>query len=193
MRAWRSDELSEVIIVEPDVFGDQRGYFLETYQRLRYQDSGIDVTFVQDNLSFSRRGVLRGLHYQLPHEQAKLVHVIKGEIFDVVVDIRRGSPRFGKWVSVVLSEENKRQIFVPAGFAHGFCVLSETAYVLYKCSDFYSPESEGGVLWSDPQLNIEWPIADPLLSDKDAAYPHLKDIPFERLPLLPKTAQGDLG
>lgn len=184
MRMWSSDELSEVIIVEPDVFGDHRGYFMETYQRLRYRDSGIDVSFVQDNLSFSRRGVLRGLHYQFPNEQAKLVQVIKGEIFDVAVDIRKGSPSFGRWTSVILSHENKRQLFVPAGFAHGFCVLSDCAYVLYKCSDYYAPESEEGILWSDPDLGIKWPISNPLLSDKDAAYQYLKDIPRERLPSL---------
>jgi len=182
MRAWRSEVLKEVIIVEPDVFGDQRGYFLETFQKKRYEEAGINVSFVQDNLSFSRKGVLRGLHYQLPHQQAKLVHVIKGEIFDVAVDIRKGSPTFGKWVSIVLSERNKRQVFIPAGFAHGFCVLSDTAYVLYKCSDYYSPQSEGGVVWSDPMLNIPWPIPSPIVSPKDASYPPLKDIPPERLP-----------
>ena len=193
MRAWRSDVLKEVIIVEPDVFGDHRGYFLETFQKKRYEEAGINVSFVQDNLSISRKGVLRGLHYQFPHEQAKLVQVIEGEIFDVAVDIRRDSPSFGKWTSVILSHENKRQLFIPAGFAHGFCVLSDTAYVLYKCSDYYSPESEGGILWSDPELDIQWLISNPLLSDKDAAYPHLKDIPLERLPLLPKSAQGSFG
>ena len=186
MRVWHSDVLKEVIVVEPDVFSDKRGYFMETYQRLRYQDSGIDVTFVQDNLSFSRKGVLRGLHYQFPHEQAKLVQVIQGEIFDVAVDIRKGSPSFGKWISVILSHENKRQLFVPAGFAHGFCVLSDYAYVLYKCSDYYSPQSEGGILWSDPDLGIKWPISNPLLSEKDATYPHLKDVPDKRLPLFPQ-------
>ena len=143
MKVWRAEKLPEVIIIEPDVFEDSRGYFLETYQERRYKESGVRVDFVQDNLSFSRKGVLRGLHCQLPNEQAKLVQVIRGEIFDVAVDIRSGSPTFGKWTSVVLSDENRLQIFVPTGFAHGFFVLSDIAYVMYKCSDYYSPESEG--------------------------------------------------
>ena len=182
MKAWRSEELPEIVIIEPDVFGDGRGYFLESYQEKRYREYGISVKFVQDNLSFSKKGVLRGLHYQLPKEQAKLVQVVKGEIFDVMVDIRKGSPTFGQWTSVVLSDENKRQVFVPTGFAHGFCVLSDTAYVMYKCSDYYTPQSEGGVLWSDPDIGIEWPVRDPILSEKDAAYPVLGEIAEERLP-----------
>ena len=190
MKAWRSDVLKEVIIVEPDVFGDYRGYFLETFQKKRYEEVGINVSFVQDNLSFSRKGVLRGLHYQFPHEQAKLVQVIEGEIFDVAVDIRRNSPSFGKWISIILSHENKRQLYVPAGFAHGFCVLSDTVYVLYKCSDYYSPESEGGILWSDPNLAISWPTQRPILSDKDAVYPCLKEIPEDRLPAYERSAEG---
>ncbi|MBW1994762.1 MAG: dTDP-4-dehydrorhamnose 3,5-epimerase [Deltaproteobacteria bacterium] len=182
MKVWCAENLPEVIIIEPDVFEDGRGYFLETYRANRYGDYGINVKFVQDNLSFSQKGVLRGLHYQLPNEQAKLVQVIQGEIFDVVVDIRKGSPSFGRWSSVVLSGENRRQVFVPAGFAHGFCVLSEIAYVMYKCSDYYAPNSEGGVLWSDPDIRIEWPVKGPILSDKDASYPLLKEIPEDRLP-----------
>ncbi len=177
--------LKGVLIVEPDFFEDHRGYFLETFQENRYRDWGVDARFVQDNLSFSKRGTLRGLHYQEPRQQAKLVQVIRGEIFDVAVDIRRGSPSFGQWTSVRLSDAERRQVFVPCGFAHGFLVLSDTAHVHYKCSDFYSPESEGGVLWSDPDLAINWPVERPLLSEKDMSYQCLKDIPAERLPAMP--------
>jgi len=174
--------IQEIVIVEPDTFEDSRGYFMETYQERRYRELGINVRFVQDNLSYSRKGTLRGLHYQLPHEQAKLVQVIGGKIFDVAVDIRIGSPTYGQWTSVLLSDKNRRQLFVPAGFAHGFCVISESAYVLYKCSDFYSPESEGGVLWSDTDLGIEWPVKEPLISHKDGSLPRLLNIPVDRLP-----------
>jgi len=176
-------EFKEVLILQPDSFSDNRGYFMETYHRERYEQLGIRTSFVQDNLSYSVKGTLRGLHYQYPHGQAKLVQAIRGEIFDVAVDIRLGSPSFGKWVSIVLSEENKRQLYVPAGFAHGFCVLSETALVYYKCSDFYAPKSEGGILWCDPAIGIGWPISDPLLSEKDNAYSSLSDVPEGRLPL----------
>jgi dTDP-4-dehydrorhamnose 3,5-epimerase len=172
-----------VYIVEPQVFFDDRGYFLETYHQRRYAESGINCDFVQDNLSRSVRGTLRGLHYQMEYAQAKLIQVIKGTVFDVVVDIRRGSPGFGQWAGVNLSDENKRQLFVPEGFAHGFCVLSEVADVVYKCSDFYVPEDEGGILWSDPDLAIDWPVEKPLLSDKDSRLPCLADLPPERLPL----------
>ena len=182
MKVWQAERLPEIIILEPDVFEDSRGYFLETYQERRYTECGVNVRFVQDNLSFSTKNVLRGLHYQLPNEQAKLVQVIKGEIFDVAVDIRRGSPTFGQWTSVILSDENRRQIFIPTGFAHGFCVLSEVAFVMYKCSDYYSPDSEGGIMWSDPNIGIEWPVKEPILSAKDATYPLLKEISSERLP-----------
>ena len=156
---------------------------METYHQRRYTESGINCNFVQDNLSRSVRGTLRGLHYQLQQAQAKLIQVIKGVVFDVVVDIRCGSPSFGQWAGVNLSEENKRQLFVPQGFAHGFCVLSEAAEVVYKCTDFYAPEDEGGILWSDPDIAIDWPIANPLLSDKDSRLPYLADVPPERLPL----------
>ncbi len=149
-------ELDGVVVIEPNVFNDQRGYFFETYNQNRYQEIGIKSNFVQDNLSFSKRGTLRGLHYQHPHDQAKLVQVIQGEVFDVVVDIRRESPMFGKWIGQHLSDENKRQIFIPEGFAHGFCVLSETALFHYKCSDFYAPQCEGGIIWSDPDVAIDW-------------------------------------
>lgn len=175
-------ELEGAMIVEPDVFPDDRGYFMETYQQNRYRENGIDVTFVQDNLSYSIKGTLRGLHFQHPHPQAKLVQVLQGEVFDVIVDVRRGSPTFGHWSAVGLSEENHRQLFVPKGFAHGYCVLSDNAVFSYKCSDFYVPECEKGVLWSDPDIGVDWPITTPMLSEKDRRYPILKNIPDEDLP-----------
>jgi dTDP-4-dehydrorhamnose 3,5-epimerase len=175
--------LEGVFIIEPRVFEDTRGYFMETYQRERFREAGIDADFVQDNLSYSLKGTLRGLHYQHPHDQAKLVQVIQGEVFDVAVDIRKGSPSCVQWYGSVLSSEKKRQMFVPTGFAHGFCVLSETAVFTYKCSDYYAPDSEWGVLWSDPDLGIDWPVKKPLVSSKDAALPRLRDVPKERLPL----------
>jgi dTDP-4-dehydrorhamnose 3,5-epimerase len=174
--------LPGVLIIEADVFKDGRGYFMETYHRKRYAEAGIDCPFVQDNLSYSTRGTLRGLHYQYPHDQAKLVQVITGEVFDVAVDIRRGSPAFGQWTGEYLSDKNKRQLFIPKGFAHGFCVLSDTAIFLYKCSNFYAPDSEKGVLYSDPDLAIDWPVNEPILSDKDSKYPRLKDVPGKHLP-----------
>ena len=155
--------LPEILIIEPSVFQDERGFFMETYQQRRYTEAGIESIFVQDNLSRSVRGTLRGLHYQVKHAQAKLIQVIEVTVFDVALDIRRGSPYFGQWTSVHLSDENKRQLFLPEGFAHGFYVLSESAQVVYKCTDFYAAEDEGGVLWSDPTLAIAWPISEPLL------------------------------
>ena len=175
-------ELPGVKIIEPDVFPDSRGYFLETFQEKRYREFGIDVTFVQDNLSYSTMGTLRGLHYQYPHAQAKLVQVLQGEVLDVIVDVRRGSPTFGHWSGIGLSEENHRQLFVPEGFAHGYCVLSDKAVFSYKCSDFYTPECEKGVLWSDPGVGVDWPVKVPVLSEKDAQYPLLKNIPDQDLP-----------
>lgn len=175
-------EIPGVLIIEPKVFGDQRGYFLETFQAERYKDAGIDCNFVQDNLSFSSRGVLRGLHFQIKNPQAKLVQVLKGCVFDVAVDIRPGSPTFGKWTGVELSEENHRQFFIPEGFAHAFCVLSETALFSYKCSDYYNPGDEGGIIWSDPEIGIKWPIKDPVLSNKDSAYTRLSELKPENLP-----------
>jgi len=172
-----------VVIIEPRVFEDARGFFMETYQQRKYAEAGIDCTFVQDNLSCSSRGVLRGLHYQLKHQQATLVQVIRGEAFDVAVDIRTGSPTFGNWIGARLSDKNKRQLFIPQGFAHGFCVISETVLFQYKCSDFYTPNDEGGILFSDPDINIDWPISDPILSDKDKEYPRLKDISPDLLPV----------
>jgi len=174
--------LPEVLLIEPAVFEDRRGFFMETYHRKTYAEAGLDRDFVQDNLTRSVRGTLRGLHYQQPHGQAKLVQAAQGEIFDVAVDIRRGSPRFGKWCGVRLSDRNPRQIYIPEGFAHGFCVLSETALVSYKCTDFYAPSAEGGVLWSDTDLGIAWPVEYPILSDKDAGFTRLRDVPPDRLP-----------
>ena len=170
-------------IIEPEAFHDQRGYFMEIYHKDKYESLGLKKHFVQDNLSYSVRGTLRGLHYQHPHGQAKLVQVIRGEIFDVIADIRWGSPTFGQWMGAGLSDENRRQFYVPEGFAHGFCVLSETALVYYKCSDFYAPDCEGGILWRDPGMGIEWPIPDPLLSEKDRSFPCLRDVPISRLPV----------
>ncbi len=173
--------LSGVLIIEPKIFGDARGFFLETYNQERYREAGIDLDFVQDNLSFSRRGTLRGLHFQNPQAQGKLVYVLEGEVFDVAVDIRKDSPTFGKWLGVTLSSENKRQFYVPPGFAHGFCVTSETALFAYKCTDLYAPEHEGIVLWCDEDLGIDWPTSEPVLSEKDRRAPRLRDIPPEQL------------
>ena len=175
--------LDGVRIIQPDVFGDSRGYFMETYHQKRYGEWGIDTGFVQDNLSCSVEATLRGLHYQHPHSQVKLVSAPEGEIFDVAVDIRRGSPTFGHWTGVRLTGENKLQMYIPRGFAHGFCVLSKKAFVAYKCSDFYAPDSEGGLLWCDPDLGIKWPVETPLLSEKDSKYPYLRNIPPDRLPV----------
>ncbi len=175
--------LPGVLILEPAVFEDKRGFFMETYHQKRFADAGVELSFVQDNLSHSVKGTLRGLHYQLHRAQAKLIQVIQGQIFDVAVDIRRGSPTFGKWTGIQLSGENRRQVFVPPGFAHGFCVASETADVVYKCTDVYAPDDEGGILWSDPDLAIDWPVSRPLLSEKDSQCPCLADIPPEKLPL----------
>ena len=177
-------ELPGVLIVEPKVFPDARGFFVETYNKERYAACGIAADFVQDNLSFSSRGVLRGLHYQNPHAQGKLVYVLQGEVWDVAVDIRPGSPQFGRWTAVTLSSDNKRQFYIPPGFAHGFCVLSDTALFTYKCTDLYHPECDGGIRWDDPDIGITWPVVEPLLSDKDRKQPLLKDVPTGRLPLL---------
>lgn len=167
--------LPGVLVVETRVFSDQRGFFVETYHQQRYWDAGIEMTFVQDNHSHSLKGTLRGLHYQLNHPQGKLVRVVLGEVFDVAVDIRRGSPWFGQWFGEFLSAENKKQMYIPPGFAHGFCVLSEMADFLYKCTDFYHPQDEYGIAWNDPDLAIDWPLAQPILSAKDTALPKLQD------------------
>lgn len=174
--------LPGVWLVEPKVFGDERGFFFETYRAERYAEAGISGPFVQDNMSFSQRGTLRGLHFQNPKAQGKLVYVPQGEAFDVAVDVRVGSPTFGRWTGVTLSGENKRQLYVPEGFAHGFCVVSETALYAYKCTDVYDPAAEVCVRWNDPDIGIEWPADEPLLSPKDAAAPRLGDIDPARLP-----------
>jgi len=162
--------LPGVVIVEPRVFGDARGFFFESYRADRYGQSGLPATFVQDNHSRSIPRCLRGLHYQLHHPQGKLVRVLVGQIWDVAVDIRRGSPTFRQWVGVELSAQNHRQLYIPPGFAHGFCVPSEHTEVEYKCTDYYAPEDERGIAWSDPSLSIAWPVRDPILSDKDRAF-----------------------
>ena len=171
-----------VLLVEQKVFSDPRGFFMETYHRQKYLDAGITGSFVQDNCSHSVCGVLRGLHYQLKYPQAKLVTVLRGSIFDVAVDIRRGSPTFGKWISQVISDVNRLQLYVPVGFAHGFCVLSEEADVLYKCTDLYHPDDDHGVLWCDPDLAIKWPKEHPSLSAKDGRLRTLSAIPHDELP-----------
>lgn len=172
----KTTSLEGVLIIEPDIFRDNRGLFLETFNQNRYAEYGIASTFVQDNLSFSVQGTLRGLHFQSQHPQAKLVQAITGEVFDVAVDIRPGSDTFGRWEGMHLSDQNKRQLFIPEGFAHGFCVLSETAHFLYKCTDFYAPEDEGGIIWSDPDIAIDWPIQNPIVSDKDKQFPRLSEL-----------------
>lgn len=174
--------LAGVRIIRPAVFEDARGFFLESYNQDKFAELGVTDHFVQDNHSRSVKGVLRGLHYQLRHPQAKLCRVIEGKVIDVVVDIQHGSPDFGKWISVELSAENRHQLYLPKGFAHGFLVLSEFAQFLYKCSDFYDPTDEAGVAWNDPDLNITWGVDDPVLSAKDSGYKRLKEIPPERLP-----------
>lgn len=172
--------LSGLIIIEPVVHEDDRGFFFETYQAKRYEALGIP-NFVQDNISHSKHNVIRGLHYQLPHEQGKLIGVINGAIWDVAVDIRFNSPTFGQWFGITLSDENHSQVYVPPGFAHGFCVLSDEADIYYKCTDWYAPESEKGLMWNDEAINIAWPIKNPVLSSKDQNYPSLLDIPHEQL------------
>jgi dTDP-4-dehydrorhamnose 3,5-epimerase len=170
-------KLEGCVIIEPRIFGDERGFFLETFQAVRYeQEAGIDLPFVQDNHSRSARGVLRGLHFQKTKPQGKLVRVVRGEVYDVAVDIRKGSATFGEWEGVILSEDNKKQFWVPPGFAHGFVVLSDTADFEYKCTDYYDPSDEGSILWSDPDLDIPWPIANPVLSTKDESAKRLVDL-----------------
>ena len=169
--------LPEVIVIEPDVLRDRRGFFLETYHLEKYRAGGIVDPFVQDNHSRSAGGTIRGLHLQLQHPQGKLIRVVEGEIFDVAVDVRRGSPTFGKWVGVTLSAENFRQCYVPKGFAHGFAVVSAVAQVEYKCTDIYDPASEIGIAWDDPAIGIKWPdVPSPILSDRDRRHPRLADV-----------------
>lgn len=163
-------DIPDVILIEPTVFGDARGFFMETWQQRSFQEAVADVTFVQDNHSKSGRDILRGLHYQVQNTQGKLVRVVSGKVFDVAVDLRQSSPSFGQWVGYELSAENKRMLWVPEGFAHGFYVMSETAEFVYKCTDYYAPQHERSLLWNDPSLSIDWPLVNktPLLSDKDA-------------------------
>ncbi|MEM7435727.1 MAG: dTDP-4-dehydrorhamnose 3,5-epimerase [Myxococcota bacterium] len=178
----REGTIPGLIIIDPTIFGDERGFFMETYSRDRYEKAGISSQFVQDNLSSSGRGILRGLHLQHPHGQGKLCTVLDGEVFDVAVDVRVGSPHFGRWQGVTLSSANKRQLYVPPGFAHGFCVVSDQALFSYKCTERYAPEHELGVAWDDDEIAIDWPIDDPILSDKDRANPKLREISTDELP-----------
>jgi dTDP-4-dehydrorhamnose 3,5-epimerase len=175
--------LPGLLVIEPRVFRDDRGFFWETHHASRYAEAGIADPFVQDNVSRSTRGTLRGLHYQLKRPQGKLVWVVHGEVFDVAVDIRNSSPTFGKWFGLRLSGEEPKQLYIPPGFAHGFCVLSESADFAYKCTTFYSPDDERGIIWSDPEIGINWPIAEPLLSAKDQRFSRLREVipahPFE--------------
>ena len=175
-------ELPGCCIVEPAVFGDARGYFYESFHAAKYAQLGIDARFVQSNVSRSMKGVLRGLHYQWPNPQGKLVGVIEGEVYDVAVDIRHGSPTFGHWAAAILSADNKRQFWIPEGFAHGFCVISDCATFVYQCTALYDAKADSGVRWNDAQIGIDWPVAEPLLSDKDKAAPFLADVPADRLP-----------
>jgi dTDP-4-dehydrorhamnose 3,5-epimerase len=175
--------LPGVCELRPKIIRDARGFFMETYQRAKFAEMGIADTFLQDNHAASSRGTLRGFHYQLHRPQAKLCRVVEGEVLDVAVDIRLGSPHFGKWTSVLLSAKDQNQIYVPIGFAHGYLGLSEKVQFLYKCSDFYDPAGEYGVLWSDPALGIDWKVSDPVLSEKDSRYPRLADVPAEHLPI----------
>lgn len=173
---FQETEIKGVYIIEPTVFGDSRGYFMETYNEQAFREVGLHYHFVQDNQSSSRKGVLRGMHFQKTHPQTKLVRVLRGEVFDVAVDLRRESETYGKWVGVLLSDENKRQLLIPKGFAHGFVVVSDYAEFFYKCDDFYHPEDEGGLLWNDPDVGIEWPeVGEIILSEKDKKNPMLAE------------------
>lgn len=172
--------LSGLLIIEPRILSDERGYFYEAFQQERYMNAGIPP-FVQDNFSHSKQNVIRGLHYQLPHAQGKLIWVTRGEVWDVAVDIRKNSPTFGQWFGITLSALHNTQIYIPPGFAHGFCVLSESADVYYKCTDFYTPNMEHGIAWNDKDLDITWPVTHPILSNKDEMYPFLAEITEEKL------------
>lgn len=173
---FNETKIKDVYIIGVKTYGDNRGYFMETYKESDFKEAGLDYNFVQDNQSSSRKGVLRGLHFQKTHPQAKLVRVLKGEVFDVAVDLRKDSPTYGQWVGVVLSEENKRQFMIPRGFAHGFVVMSDYAEFAYKCDELYHPEDEGGIMWNDPAIGIEWPeVGEIILSEKDKVHPSLTD------------------
>jgi len=175
-------KLPGTLVIEPQVFGDARGFFYESYNEAAYREAGIDVRFVQSNVSRSARGVLRGLHYQWPNPQGKLVSVIDGEVYDVAVDVRRGSPTFGQWAAAMLTAENKRHFWIPEGFAHGFCVVSEFATFSYQCTALYDRTADATIRWNDAAIGIDWPVSAPLLSDKDASAPLLADMPADRLP-----------
>ena len=176
MFVFNKTEIEGVFVIEPKVFGDNRGFFMETYKQSDFEEAGLKYNFIQDNQSRSHKGVLRGLHYQKKYPQAKLVRVIQGEVFDVAVDLRKGSPTYGKWVGAILSAENKKMFLIPRGFAHGFLVLSDTAEFVYKCDEVYHPEDEGGIMWIDPDVGISWPLeGEPSLSEKDKVHPLLRD------------------
>ncbi len=180
MFSFNKTEIEGVYIIEPKIFGDERGYFMETYHEEEFKNAGLNYDFVQDNQSRSHKGVLRGLHYQKNFPQAKLVRVIQGEVFDVAVDLRKNSPTYGKWVGVILSAENKKMFMIPRGFAHGFVVLSDTAEFVYKCDELYHPEDEGGIMWNDPDVGVVWPYeGEPQLSEKDKLHPSLKESKIE--------------
>ena len=173
---FEKTKIKDVYVISPTVYGDNRGYFMETYNKAEFEQNGLNYEFIQDNQSSSRKGVLRGLHFQKTHPQAKLVRVLKGEVFDVAVDLRKNSETYGQWVGVLLSEENKKQFMIPRGFAHGFMVVSDYAEFAYKCDDLYHPEDEGGLMYNDPDINVEWPKCDSvILSEKDQKHPSFKD------------------
>ncbi len=182
--------IPELLLIEPQVFGDERGFFKETFHAARYAELGICESFVQDNLSRSKRGILHGMHLQHPHAQGKLVSVVEGAVFDVAIDVRVGSPTFGQWVGIELSAANHRQLYVPAGFAHGFCVTSESALFSYKCTDVYHPDCELGVSYNDPEIAIAWPLTELLVSAKDALHPRLSQIEPSRLPRYLGASEG---
>jgi len=177
-------ELPECVVIEPQVHGDARGFFYESFHAGKFAEAGLDLRFVQTNVSRSARGVLRGLHYQWPNPQGKLVSVLEGEVYDVAVDIRRGSPTFGKWAAVVLTGDNKRHFWIPEGFAHGFAVLSDHATFMYQCTALYDRVADAGIRWNDADIAVDWPVAEPILSEKDAHAPFLAELPPERLPEL---------
>ena len=192
MRAIET-HLPGIVVLEPAVYGDERGFFMEAWNKQRYGSLGVPLDFVQDNLSYSAKGVLRGLHFQNPNAQGKLISVLQGEVFDVAVDVRVGSPTFGEWVGVTLSAQSKRQLYIPEGFAHGFLVTSEAALFSYKCTDYYNPEREHSLLWNDPGLGIDWPLKSPVLSKKDSSAPRLAEIPTEKLPRYDRAAAEKVG
>lgn len=185
MSNFNKTKIDGVYIIEPKIFGDRRGYFMETYNKKQFLEAGLNMTFVQDNESKSIKGVLRGLHFQRKHSQGKLVRVTKGEVFDVAVDLRTGSPTYRQWEGVILSEENKKQFYIPEGFAHGFLVLSDEAVFNYKCTELYASEYDGGVMWNDSDINIKWPldgIENIILSEKDKVHPNLKELDLSKYP-----------